>query len=432
MQLTKTSRRLSVALARVTLLGALLAYSAYGYTAWGSQNPFDFYHYWLVGKAIDAGGVTNIYGKEDRVRLAKVWHERAQATDMALFKKAAQGRSQLEPTGTPFLYAAFHLVTTDNYDGNCTVFMVVSHFAYLLALVFLLWRLGFSFNVAAMAFVLLTQLFWPLKMDGHYGNLGRLQVGGIALLLALLTLRHRWAPLMAGVACGVLVLIKPTSVQVLPLLVVVWLARGERTRLRDFVLGAASAGALGLALPSFVLGPACSWTAWRTDLPAMLFNDYYLTGGFLGKLIGLKAIAGYTVFQVLVVAGLAATLFRATPRKAPSEQPWLQEWVAINLGILAYLATGPIVHSHYFVIAAPALVLALSLAHRRDDAVFTPVVLTALLLCGAHPIFKTLGLTWDANHSLWTFAGVWLLLVLLTVLAAPARATEEPASPAPA
>jgi hypothetical protein len=82
------------------------------------------------------------------------------------------------------------------------------------------------------------------------------------------------------------------------------------------------------------------------------------------------------------------------------------------LGIGIYILSGPIVHSHYFVLAVP---WAIFLFRPRRTYLFPYfryfyyMLIVACIFIAAHPLFKKLNLTNYPNHSLWSFGGICIL-----------------------
>ena len=92
---------------------------------------------------------------------------------------------------------------------------------------------------------------------------------------------------------------------------------------------------------------------------------------------------------------------------------WIDEYSVVMLGIGIYFLSGPIVHSHYFLLAVPWALLLLRPRHlppfSHYSRYFYWMVFLACIFIAAHPIFKKLNLTNYPNHSLWSFGGIWIL-----------------------
>jgi hypothetical protein len=91
---------------------------------------------------------------------------------------------------------------------------------------------------------------------------------------------------------------------------------------------------------------------------------------------------------------------------------WIDEYSVVMLGIGIYFLSGPIVHSHYFLLAVPWALLLLRKRHLPSFSHYSHyfywIIFIACIFLAAHPIFKKLNLTNYPNHSLWSFGGIWI------------------------
>jgi len=146
-----------------------------------------------------------------------------------------------------------------------------------------------------------------------------------------------------------------------------------------------------------------------------------MTGGFLGKLLNLKNILFYGLFGAVLLLLTAGFLFwvklvqknpnfRNIPFLKEISDLWIDEYSVIMLGIGIYFLSGPIVHSHYFLLAVPWALLLLRPRHlppfSHYSRYFYWMVFLACIFIAVHPIFKKLNLTNYPNHSLWSFGGI--------------------------
>jgi hypothetical protein len=401
---------------RILLALALLGWVAYGALSWKSRNPADFYQFWLIGQAAREGRVANVYDESDQRRLIEDGLRRSARSGSRLEFAAARTWAEhgVEPAGTPLLYATFALAGSGDFERDYLAFRVGSVAVYVAAISALALMLRYSAWGVLAAVVLFTRLYWPFISDTVLANAGRLQVALIAVPLLLLRRETRLRDLLAGLCFGLFLLFKPTIAQAVALLGVGWLAAGEWRRALRAAGGGMGGLAIGLAIPPLLFGDACRWTEWRAALPREALNEQYLGGGFLAKLLGLKDLALFSLFGVLLFAATAAVVVVVSRSRRRARAPFadlarLNEPTLVALGLALYLLSGPIVHSHYFLLAVPLALLALRPGRSRwrfATGLFAVVIITA------HPFLRASGLASGMNHSLWSFSGVWILFGL--------------------
>ena len=96
---------------------------------------------------------------------------------------------------------------------------------------------------------------------------------------------------------------------------------------------------------------------------------------------------------------------------------WIDEYSVVMLGIGIYILSGPVVHPHYFVLTVPWVIFLLRPRHlppfSQYSRYFYWMVFLACIFLAVYPIFKKLNLITYANHSLWSFGGIWICMDLL-------------------
>jgi len=399
----------------------LLFFFKQGIQNWRSSNPYDYYQFWIVGQAERFMKLDNIYSHSDRVKISREFQSRAENSASDLLKSGAKTRKILEPGGTPFLYAVFYLSSSGSYDSDYENFRLVSLFFYIGSIITLCIIFKFPIWSLALIVIFFTQSFWPFQIDLEFGNVGQLQVGCLTLFLLCQKMQGRFCHFLGGLLIGLMVLFKPTLIFCMLLLSILWLFKGRTKKLIIEFAGIGIALAIGIILPIIMFGQACRWQSWYETYPSILYTNFFLTGGFLGKLLNLKNILFYGLFGVVLFLLTALFLFwiklvQKNPncREVSSLKRqldfWIDEYSVVMLGIGIYFLSGPIVHSHYFLLAVP---WALLLLRPRDLFPFSPsfryfywMVFLACIFIAAHPIFKKLNLTNYPNHSLWSFGGI--------------------------
>jgi len=399
----------------------LFFFIKYGIQNWRSSNPYDYYQFWVVGQATRSMELDNIYSLSDRIKISHEFQNRAQQSASDLFKRGAKTRKILEPGGTPFLYAVFYLASMGSYDFDYKIFRLVSLFFYIGSIVALAVILKFPIWSLALVIIFFTQSFWPFQIDLEFGNVGQLQVGCLTLFLLCQKMKGRFYHFIGGLIIGLLVLFKPTLIFCILLLGIFWLFRGRTKKLFVEFAGIGTALTGGFILPGLLFGHKCTWQSWYETYPSILYTNFFMTGGFLGKLLNLKNILFYGLFGAVLLLLTAGFLFwvklvqknpnfRNIPFLKENSDLWIDEYSVIVLGIGIYFLSGPIVHSHYFLLAVPWALLLLRPRHlppfSHYSRYFYWMVFLACIFIAVHPIFKKLNLTNYPNHSLWSFGGI--------------------------
>lgn len=378
--------------------------------------PHDLYQFWVTGQALKSMPISDIYSPRDQQAVMDEFRRRAQSFRSARLRARTTGTERLNFTATPMLAFTLNALSSGDFEVDARRFRVASGCLYGIGFLVLAAALGFSGIWALILVVLFTEFYWPYQMNMIVANVGGLQVGAFLLTLALLRNASPARYALIGFLLGYLNLLKPTLAPAAVLLLISLAARRRWPETLRYVAGLALAALLGLALPWFAFGTACTWSRWREAMPAVCFTEWGLTGGFLGKLIGLRTPALFGVFSAVLILAAGMIIQRSNFRLAVHRRSsWLPHAGMAALGALIVLVSSPIVRSHYFVAAAPAALIAL-----RPGGTFSPASaartalrLFAVFLLAAHPFLGRAGLTGDPHHSLWTFAGVWILIGML-------------------
>jgi len=386
----------------------LLFFLKHGIQSWRSSNPYDYYQFWVIGQAIRSMELDNIYSLSDRMKINVEFQNRAEQSTSDLLKRGAKTRKILEPAGTPFLYAVFYLVSTSSYDFDYKIFRWASFVFYIGSIVALAVILKFPIWSLALVTIFFTQSFWPFQIDLEFGNVGQLQAGCLILFLLCQKMNGRFYYFMGGLVIGLLVLFKPTLIFCILLLTIFWSMEGKLKKLSFEFAGIGTALAIGITLPRFLFGNTCTWQSWYETYPSILYTNFFLTGGFLGKLLNLKNILFYGLFAVILFLLTALFLFWIKlVQKNPNHREilslekqldfWIDEYSVVMLGIGIYFLSGPIVHSHYFLLAVPWALLLLRPRHLPPFSHYSRyvygVIFLACIFLAVHPIFKKLNLT---------------------------------------
>ena len=402
------------------LLALFLAAIGLG-RAWraaGVAVGMDFYQFWAVGQALRTMPVQNVYAEADRVRIAADLAVRAQRDPLAYRQRAvAHFRPVLETYSTPFLYAALSVFYSSHYEYAFRAYHVFNLLCTVLAILLFCRLLGYSWTVALLALAVAAGFFEPLVADVRMGNVNQIQLAGLAALCWLASRRaSRAVDFGVGLATGLLVLFKPTTVFVPLLLAWWWLVTGRARRLALAAVGVAAALAVAFGASALLFGSWRCWSDWAVALMAMPDNIIPIDSGNFALPLLLRVATGIEFRGWLTIIFLLPALFGFwRQRRAPLDNERLNAAYIVGLGGLIYLLGAKLVWLHYFTATIPLLLVGLRpRAHAGEAPVVDALLpLAAPVMLCVTPLF---GVT-DPFLAGALICGGALLLYLLALLA---------------
>ena len=361
--LTAMQSRLA-AMVAFLVLAAWFAMSAID--AFPRQLGIDFYQFWGVPLAREAGAIRET-PYVDQSRYARVLNAMAQASPSQKFRDANRLRRDLEPMGTPFLYATFSGFSPD-YEISQRLYTMLLYTAAGAA-VFVLARLrGLAGWPAACVALLVMLTFNPFAQDVRSGNVNSLQLAFLVALVAVSARRlftgNDWIDGLFVGALAILVAFKPNTPWIALALALHYLAaRGVRA----FAIGAVEAvllGAAAFAIGAWRMGGVRAWLEWlelargmdgsAMSLPfergnlslALVISRLSPALGSVGWGLALAGILSMALVLVLSANGQRGDRLAAAARNA-----FADPWLAVSVGILLTFAASPLVWPHYLVLA---------------------------------------------------------------------------------
>lgn len=357
-------------LAVLTLLCALPWAWAYDRDA---PSP-DFFHSWFVSRAVRQGDRPNVYSPEgrralldaaDKARRSPLAGDRERQA-AAMCVKFDTPQHGLYTRSTPFLFTVAGLWGTMDYDLACRLHKAVSLGAFLTGIVLLAGVLGFPFPAALLAGVALTLGSSAFLCDTSLGNVNRLQLGGLAIVLALVG-AAAWRLVLAGVLLGLLVLFKPNVLAAAGLLAAVWLIRRRRREAILLSAGGVVGALIALAAARLYFGDWACWGQWLG-----VFSDVVGGSATVADLnYGLPAVVRETtglglswLFLPGLLAACAAAAWvgrgRAWAPPVPDDEEEIDDsplrreaLLAAALGLAATVLSAQIAWKHYYVLVIP-------------------------------------------------------------------------------
>jgi hypothetical protein len=341
-----------------------------------TQVGIDFYHLWGVPMGQRASPVA-LSPYTQTQEYAALLNSLAESSNDAELRRANRFKRVIVPTGTPLFYAAFSFLP-DDYRAAHLLFAVLQYVAGAAA-VFLLARLRDVTPWPALCVALAVELtFNPFVQDVKFGNATAFQLlflaGCLHASLSGALARGRAHALFLP-ALALFVIFKPNTLWIAAMLALHYASlRGAR----DTIVGAA------LALPAAAL--AWGFSAWYFHDPA-IWNEWlaYARGGSLvyrfedgnqswpalfSQLSPSRSAAEYGLLLSALVAVALAARGRA----------WLRDpWAAASAGVLATLATSPLVWPYYHLFALIPIAWVFRSRPRWDAASWCAVATYAAL-----------------------------------------------------
>jgi hypothetical protein len=415
--MTVPQRASFVSLAWLVILPLVLVSVANQVIRSESLVPMDFYHYWVVDRIVSSNRPVNIYSQENRLRYAEQFLAEAETTASEKLKYSANvWRDELRPTGTPFLYLILSPLMGDDYDQDLERFRLLSLLVYLAGIVAIARLLRFPWPLSFLTILLFSGTFEPHTHDVLVGNLNQVQIGMIALLLWALKLsKGQTAGLVSGILFAILLFFKPT------VLYAFLLFAGYRVVTKDFQFLARFVGSfLGTALlvglsSGWFFGSLSIWMDWFVGINDVLGGERYYALTFLGHVMDNPPTVLFFALGVIFVALPLGILWRNGPEGFPVETE-LRDELLVGLGLGIYLLAGNVIHSHYFVLAIPLVLVVLRGGEvfgrgQGSRDVWMPALgsVAYLMICGNFfQLLIPLELRFDI--SFWSYLGVLILV----------------------
>ncbi|HEX6096789.1 MAG TPA: radical SAM protein [Thermoanaerobaculia bacterium] len=342
-----------------TALAGIVALTA---LAWlertGRPLPaIDFYHYWVQAQ-LTPEQRRDIYSPAAQQRLGEEMYQRAASEGQ---RRDARLRRTLDNTATPFLYATLLWLDAD-YERALASFRWLLLIAFCAGVLLLGRHARLPWAVTLLALAALLRFFFPLKADVFVGNVGCLQLLGIAGFVA----AGARFPRAAGAILALTIAFKPNLLLAAIALIA---SRDLRRKLEGAAIGFVAA----FALASIVYGSPRVWLDWlgvasefASRTPPRFRNVAPALELFRAYGVGWSAV----VTALLAAAGAVALVWS---RKR-------DELLAVSLGVLIALLAPATVWLQYVVLAIPMLFALLR--YRRA----VPIAAVAAAMLALEPV----------------------------------------------
>jgi len=326
-----------------------------------SSVGHDFYQFWSIGQSSSQDG---LYAPATSRAAAEKALETVSGPDGSRRGRRAAAinrqlyASGIEPISTPAYYWAFSALPSGDYDTDLLVFQFVSTTALLWAAWLLFRRLGYTPIAAGLALTVLMLMFGPLHADIETANTNRLQLAWLAGAVALhhrsLRPTNRFA---AGALLGLLIVLKPNFAAVPLLLAGVWTIDRRVAELRFAALGWISGAAVAIAIGSL----AYSWESWGQWVSALAVYQQHPAPIARSNWSAARLIFEWTGTDVSVALAIASLVGVAVCawRGRTGARPFERDVATLAIALLVVLIASQIAWDHYYLLAAPALVMSL-------------------------------------------------------------------------
>jgi hypothetical protein len=384
---------------------ALLAALAHAWDFARRFDAFDFYQFWIVGRAAAEPGTGDVWSQAERERLGQQGlrvalaelGQRGQGQPPSRHASAASRRQVLETYSTPWLYTLFGAAASGDYERDLDRFQLAS----LIALAAGAWWMARAAGLAPVSAVLLIAFsaawFAPALSDARVGNVNRLQLGLLGLFVALAARAgptSRWRALAAGALLGAGAMFKPNLAFPMLTLGLGWIALGRWRKLALHGAGAAAGALVAFALSSVWLGSMGAWSSWGAVL-GELMGEYEHTleaGNFsLARVLERSGLAvDARLLGVLSLIAFAAALMwrRQAAGRGGSDREGVEDLLLLALGGALSVLAARLAWLHYFVLVLPLAIAAL----RPGVAVLVRAAgACGLLLIALEPLRDALG-----------------------------------------
>lgn len=385
----------------------------------GQQACIDYYQFWVVGRAVAAGEMREIYSDAERKRVGESAFQRALAEARATSPSAAQPpatphlqaaaqRRVLETYSTPWLYAVVGLLSRADYEASQTLFERGSFVLYVAAIALLARMLGAS--AFALAFWLVALLTWfnPQLDDVLVGNVNRFQLFLLVLSLWIETrARTSAGRSTAGVLLGATLAFKPNLAAAVVVLLLGWAVAREFRRLLATAAGIALGAAASVLAAGAYFHSLRPWREWLAEIPRLTAPGNAVAGSALNGNLSLARLLqdgiGVAVspwFALALLAAVAPALFARRHRRASTLEPEHGAEPTLRLvgigAVLSLLAVEP-TWEHYYVAVVPlAMVL---LRPVENDGGARPILRVAAVLGLAFVSLQTVGRLFDLHDA---------------------------------
>ena len=311
-----------------------------------STAGMDFYQMWVGARA--ATEFEDFYSPEMRRMMGAEFLRRAQIEEHSVKRLVvARYRQELETLSTPLLYTIYSPLR-GSYERDLLLFQLAVIVALPLWVAILSAAFGYSTIRGLLFYCAIAIAYRPVRSDLQVGNMNEVILVLLAAGLWLLTRRRLMA---AGAVFAFATLIKPYTILLVPLLLVVSLVQRRWADAGRLLGGGLASASAGILLSVVYFQNAAIWTDWLRAFRAMPEAMVPVEmGNFAFSLLVAAFDAGGTLPILLMGTTVIVVAFMA--RRVSSLEA---EVVAATMSCLIFYISSPIVWLHHLLLALPLI-----------------------------------------------------------------------------
>ena len=366
-------RRPQVVCTSLMLAVLLLLNVLFNFWQYATSSPgIDFFVLWSVPHVWKTSAVANIYAPDNQKEMGSVLITESSSPQVSQAQREATAINmslnddRVDAIGSPLAYTLIGLTASGAYEKDLSRFRAASLLCFLGATIILCRLLQFSPVATLLAVALFTSSFQPLLADIWVANLNQIQLLPLACFLFFIA--QSWE-VLAGLALGFGVMVKPDVADVAFLSVLVSLADQEYRRMTRLLLGMCVAALLSVAISVSYFGRPAMWLDFIQSLPRTLASaSYPMENGNIGLavllfrtmhremstyiFIILMAIVSIVIFKTRgdSAGNVVAALSRGAEELTLSMR---RMFLVVGLGCAVMLMSSRLVWPHYYVLLIP-------------------------------------------------------------------------------
>lgn len=264
-------------------------------------------------------------------------------------------------TGTPFLYTFAAMFQSGDFERDYTLFRVFGLLGTVAALLICGGLMGLSRVQSYFLSVAFLVLYYPIRLNAVVGNSVEAQLGLLALSLWCYRHGKAWSLGLCGLLIAVTVLIKPSTLFVLPCLTVYWLSRKDWETWLNVMLGALIGFVSCILATRILFGSLHPWARWyELVFKKILHRDDYLSemtnyspGQYIFELFG-----GNMFLVSIVLTGLTLLLivFPILRSRAAGKADVQNVYWIVTMSCAAMMISSKLVWQFYQVMYIPLFI----------------------------------------------------------------------------
>jgi len=269
----------------------------------------DFFAWWVVPHELPSKYITNIYSTSGQEELAKALRQEFETSNASQRQKELLQASEdlyngkISVPATPFFYAAFSLLVSDNYEYDQGKFIILSLACFILSILILCRLLKYSYIATVLLASIFISYYRPFISDLTVGNINQIQLLMLSFFILLFVFSDKFFySLCAGFVLGTAVMLKPNILMVLPFIVILSLFERQFKEMFSLLLGFFLSAVLSFLTGIMYFRDSNIWMKWLSQLPHTLASYPIESGNAsLAKILFILTNLKFSVFIYLLI-----------------------------------------------------------------------------------------------------------------------------------